>query len=131
MNSEQDTLPNIENLFSLLKTVHEEVKLIRRDVDELRRDTKEQIDGLRREVDGLRQEVYGLRQEIKQIRAEMNEKFESNRLEMMSVRVQLDRLDAQSHEMLGFAYNNRADVSILREEVSAWAKDVRKLQGVI
>jgi uncharacterized coiled-coil DUF342 family protein len=124
MENEKDTLPNIENLFALLKTVHEEVK-------HLRQETKEQIDGLRREVDGLRQEVYGLRQEIKQIKAEMNEKFESNRLEIMSVRVQLDRLDAQSHEILGFAYNNRADVSILREEVSAWAKDVRKLQGVI
>ncbi len=113
MNSEQDTLPNIENLFNLLKTVHEEVK-------HLRQETKEQIDGLCQEtkiqIDGLRQEVYGLRQEIKQIKAEMNEKFESNRLEMMSVRVQLDRLDAQSHEMLGFAYNNRADVSIFAKK---------------
>ena len=103
MDSEKDTLPNMEQLFNLLNIIHEEVKL-------LRQETNDKFDRLRNE---------------------MNDKFESNRLEIMSVRVQLDRLDAQSHEILGFSYNNRADVSILREEVAAWAKDVRRLQSIV
>jgi hypothetical protein len=33
-----------------------------------------------------------------------------------------------SHESLNLAYNVRADVKILREEVSAWSKEVQGLQ---
>ena len=110
MDSEKDTLPNMEQLFNLLNIIHEEVKL-------LRQETNDKFEEMNGKFNGLRHE--------------MNDKFESNRLEIMSVRVQLDRLDAQSHEILGFSYNNRADVSILREEVAAWAKDVRRLQSIV
>ena len=50
------------------------------------------------------------------------------RLEMMSFDAWIDRLQAMSHENLNIAYNLRADVKILREEVYAWAKDVEHLQ---
>ena len=65
---------------------------------------------------------------IKNLQQEMNAKFEDMRLEMMSFDARIDRLQAMSHESLNLAYNVRADVKILREEVSAWSKEVQGLQ---
>lgn len=79
---------------------------------------------------------------IKSLQTEMNEKFdevnrkfhqvdkrfEEMRLEMMSFDVRLDRLQAMAHENLNIAYGVRADVKVLREEVSVWSKEVIDLQ---
>ncbi len=65
---------------------------------------------------------------INNLQQAMNAKFEEMRLEMMSFDARIDRLQAMSHESLNVAYNVRADVKILREEVSAWAKEVQGLQ---
>ena len=55
-------------------------------------------------------------------------RLEDMRLEMMSFDVRIDRLQAMSHENLNIAYGVRADVKVLREEVSAWSKEVIELQ---
>lgn len=55
-------------------------------------------------------------------------RLENMRLEMMSFDVRIDRLQAMSHENLNIAYGVRADVKVLREEVSAWSKEVIELQ---
>jgi hypothetical protein len=59
---------------------------------------------------------------------EHDNRFEQMRLETMSFDARIDRLQAMSHENLNIGYNLRADVKILREEVSAWSKDVAGLQ---
>lgn len=79
---------------------------------------------------------------ILEFRAEMNSKFdevnskfervdtrfEDMRLQMMSFDVRIDRIEALTDEVLNVAYNARADVKVLREEVRSWAKDVADLQ---
>lgn len=97
MNSEQDTLPNNEQILNAINA------------------------------------LFG---EIQNLRAEMNYKFEQvdvrfedMRLQMMSFDVRIDRLQALTHEVLNVSYAARADVKVLREEVSAWAKDVAELQA--
>ena len=42
--------------------------------------------------------------------------------------VRLDRLESMAHESLQVAYSVRADVKVLRAEVTAWAEDVTDLQ---
>lgn len=51
----------------------------------------------------------------------IDSRFEQMRLQMMSFDVRIDRLEAASHELLNIAFNTRADVKVLREEVRAWA----------
>lgn len=41
---------------------------------------------------------------------------------------ELDRLQAITHQSLNLAHENRADVRIMRREISAWSQDVRELQ---
>jgi len=100
VNSEEDTLPNLQTVLDAVKNLQQE--------------TGKQFVELRQEMSGLREQV--------------NAKFENMRLEMMSFDARIDRLQAMSHESLNLAYNVRADVKILREEVSAWSKEVQGLQ---
>lgn len=100
MDSEQDTLPNLQTVLDA--------------ITDLRQETKQQIGDLR--------------QEMKEKFHHQDERLEQMRLEMMSFDARIDRLQAMSHENLNIAYNLRADVKILREEVSAWSKDVEHLQ---
>ncbi|MDQ3748583.1 MAG: hypothetical protein M3367_06120 [Acidobacteriota bacterium] len=100
MNSEEDTLPNLQTVLDAIRNLQQE--------------TSKQFVELRQEMSGLREEVSA--------------KFENMRLEMMSFDARIDRLQAMAHESLNLAYNVRADVKILREEVSAWAKEVQGLQ---
>ncbi len=96
MNSEQDTLPNNEQLLNA--------------------------------INALFSEMQNIRMEMQNMRAEMDARFEDNRLQMMSFDVRIDRIQALTHEVLNVSYAARADVKVLREEVSAWAKDVAELQ---
>ncbi|MGI9036780.1 MAG: hypothetical protein ACR2GD_12175 [Pyrinomonadaceae bacterium] len=72
--------------------------------------------------------INGLRADTSSLRSEMNARFEEIRLQMMSFDVRIDRIEALTHEVLNVAYNARADVKVLREEVRAWSKEVSDLQ---
>ena len=89
MNSEQDTLPNLQTVLDAVNNLHQE------------------MNARFNEHDG---------------------RFEQMRLEMMSFDARLDRLQATAHENLNIAYNLRADVKILREEILSWSKDITDLQ---
>ena len=89
MDSEQDTLPNLQTVLDA---------------------------------------IGNLQQEMNARFSQHDERFEQMRLQMMSFDARIDRLQAMSHENLNIAYNLRADVKILREEISAWSKDVEDLQ---
>ncbi len=71
--------------------------------------------------------INNLQQEMNAGFGEINPRFEQMRLQMMSFDVRIDRLEAASHELLNIAFNTRADVKVLREEVRARAKDVAEL----
>lgn len=59
---------------------------------------------------------------------QIDARFEDVRLQMMSFDVRIDRVEASIHKVLDITINTRADVKVLREEVNAWANDVRQLQ---
>ncbi len=42
--------------------------------------------------------------------------------------VRLDRIESMSHEDLQIGYGVRADIKVLRAEVTTWAQDVMSLQ---
>ena len=100
MNSEQDTLPNLQTVLEAINNLQQETN----------------------------KQFTELRQEMNARFNEHDERFEQMRLDMMSFDARIDRLQAMSHENLNIGYNLRAEVKILREEVSAWSKDVAELQ---
>ena len=103
MNSEQNTLPDNQTLLEAIKNLHQEMTA-----------KFEQIDARFGQTDANFSQV--------------DARFEQMRLQMMSFDVRIDRLEAASHELLNIAFNTRADVKVLREEVRAWSKDVAELQ---
>jgi methyl-accepting chemotaxis protein len=107
MNSESETLPNLQTVLDA--------------VNNLQQETNKQFADLRQEMNAGFNQI-NLRLD------EHDNRFEQMRLEMMSFDARLDRLQATAHENLNIAYNLRADVKILREEVSAWSKDIVNLQ---
>ncbi|MDQ3132002.1 MAG: hypothetical protein M3Q99_14735 [Acidobacteriota bacterium] len=103
MNSEQDTFPNNQ---TILDAVNNLQAFVVAKFDEVDRNFSE----------------VNKRFQV------MENRLEDMRLEMMSFDVRIDRLQAMSHENLNIAYGVRADVKVLREEVSAWSKEVIELQ---
>ncbi len=104
MNSDQETLPNNEQILKAIL--------------DLRSEMNSKIDGLQTDLNG----------KIDGLRTEMDARFEDMRLQMMSFDVRIDRIEALTHEVLNVAFTARADVKVLREEVRAWAKDIADLQ---
>ena len=82
----------------------------------------EAINKLDRKVDGLRQEMSP---KIAALEVNVNAKLEEMRLQMMRFDVRQDRFESMVHESLSVAYNVRADVTILREEVTSLITEVR------
>lgn len=111
MNSEQDTLPNLQTVLDAISNLQQETN---KQFTELRQETNKQFAELRQEMNARFNDH--------------DERFEQMRLEMMSFDARLDRLQATAHENLNIAYNLRADGKILREEVLAWSRDVTDLQ---
>ncbi len=107
MNSEPRTLPNLQTVLDAIGNLQQE--------------TNKQIADLRQEMNARFDQVN--------LRLDQHDnRFEQMRLEIMSFDARIDRLQAMSHENLNIGYNLRADVKILREEISAWSKDVADLQ---
>ena len=84
MNSEPDTLPNLQTVLDAINNLQQETN----------------------------KQFADLRQEINARFNEHDNRFEQMRLEMMSFDARIDRLQAMSHENLNIAYNLRADVKI-------------------
>lgn len=93
------------------------------------------IEAINNAVNGLRQEMNerfnNVEARLRRIENE-NEEIKTDVAEMknlqLSFDVRLDRLESMAHESLQISYGVRADVKVLRAEVSAWSKDVRDLQ---
>lgn len=111
MNSEPETLPNNQTLLDAIKSLHQEMNAKFAQIDA----RFEQIDARFEQVDAKFTQI--------------DNRFEEMRLQMMSFDVRIDRIEALTHEVLTVAYNARADVKVLREEVRAWAKEVVELQN--
>lgn len=110
MNSEQNTLPNNQAILEA--------------VNELKTQMNSQFEAINSQFDAVNLQFKAINSQFESVNAQ----FEEVRLQMMSFDVRIDRLEAMSHELLNIAFNNRADVKVLREEVRAWSKDVQKLE---
>ena len=111
MNSEKDTLPNNEAILNAILELGNKIDSV-----EQRLNTK---------IDSVEQR---LNSKIDALQQDVDSRFEEMRLQMMSFDVRIDRIEALTHEVLNVAYNARADVKVLREEVHSWSKEVRNLQ---
>ena len=107
MNSEKDTLPNNETILNAIKELRQEMNS---------------------KFDANDQKIITLQNQVTDLRNEVDARFEDMRLQMMSVDVRIDRIEALTHEVLNVAYNARADVKVLREEVHSWSKELHGLQ---
>lgn len=100
---EKDTLPMLETLIEV-------------------------VNAMRQQMDVMQQEMNSMRQEMNTKFGEIDKKFEDIRLQLMSVSVRLDRLESMEHKALSIAYDVRADIRALREEVHSWSKEVVALK---
>ena len=114
MNSEPDTLPNNEQILNAINALSGGINNLQTEMNNLRNEMNSNINGLRIEMNYKFDQV--------------DARFEDMRLQMMSVDVRIDRIEALTHEVLNVAFTARADVKVLREEVRAWARDVGSLQ---
>ena len=103
----QDTLPNLETILNA--------------INGLRQEMNESINGLRQEMnerfDKIEVRLTVVEGDVEQIK-EMQFVFEN----------EFDRLLALGHKSLELSHENRADVRIMRKEISAWANDVSALE---
>lgn len=117
MNSEKDTSPNNQTILDAINELKGEIKSVKTEMNE-------KFDAVNKQFDAVNIQFDNINLNFKRV----DSQFEEIRLQMMSFDVRIDRLEAMSHELLNIAFNNRADVKVLREEVRAWAKDVMKLE---
>jgi chromosome segregation ATPase len=128
MNSEQDTLPNNEQIFNAIKDLGFEFQKLNGKIDDLRTEMNGKIDDLRAEMNARFEQVDLRFEQIDARFEKIDVRFEDIRLEMMSLDVRTDRVEALNHKILNVTIDNRADVKVLREEVRAWAKEVQNLE---
>jgi len=107
MNSDnQETLRQDDGTNRILEAIN----ALSQEINALRTETFERLDSIDRRLFKLEKEVG----EMKDLQ--------------LTFDVRLDRLESMAHESLQVAYNVRADVKVLRAEVTAWAEDVTDLQ---
>jgi hypothetical protein len=107
MNSDsQETLRQDDGTNKILEAIN----VLSESVNALRTETFERLDSVDKRLFKLEKEVG----EMKDLQ--------------LTFDVRLDRLESMAHESLQVAYNVRADVKVLRAEVTAWAEDVTDLQ---
>lgn len=97
MNSEENTLPNNQTILDAINTLRADMNAKFADVDK----------------------NFG---EVNKRFQVIENRLEDMRFEMMSFDVRIDHLQAMSHEKLNIAYGVRADVKVLREEISVGQK---------
>ena len=102
-NSEKDTLPNLETVLAAISNLRQEVNA-RFDKIELR-------------LTNVEQKIVTIENDVSEIK-NMQFVFEN----------EFDRLLALSYKSLELSHENRADVRIMRKEISAWSQDVMNLE---
>ena len=110
------------------KTILDAINLMRQEMnnkfDEMRQEMNGKFDGTRQEINEVRQEIKEVRQEIGRIEKDVEE---IKNLQF-SFDVQLERIESAAYKPLSIGHDLRADVKILHAEVSAWTKDVMRLE---
>jgi len=114
----QDTLPNLETILKAINGLRQEVN---DSINGLRQELNDSINGLRQEInerfDKVEVRLTVVEGDVQQIK-EMMFVFEN----------EFDRLLALSYKSLELSHENRADVRIMRKEITAWANDVLALE---
>jgi uncharacterized coiled-coil DUF342 family protein len=114
MNSEPETLPNNEQILKAIYELGNELK-------NLRTEMNSKFDEVNSKFDEVNSKFDEVNSKFEQVDA----RFEEMRLQMMSFDVRIDRIEALTHKVLNVAFNARADVKVLREEVRLGQKMLR------
>jgi TolA-binding protein len=88
----------------------------------------EVVNAMQQQMNAMQQQMSAMQQQMNAMQQEMNARFEDVRLQLMSVDVRLDRMESMEHKALSIAYDVRADVRVMREEINAWSKEVMSLK---
>jgi hypothetical protein len=71
--------------------------------------------------------LQSLEERVGNIETRLEQGFEQVRLQMISIEVRMDRLEAMGHQAMAVAKTARADTMILTEEVHALRRDFQGL----
>lgn len=99
------------------------------DMNDKEKDTLPMLERLIEMVNSMQQQMNSMQQQMNSMQQQIDNKFEDARLRFMSVEVQMERLEALEHKALSLAYDARADIKVLREEVYSWSKDIMALKS--
>jgi len=123
-NSEKETLPNLQTVLDAVNNLRSEMNA-RFDKVEVRLTTVEN------DLNQLKAELNQVKVDLNQVKVDLNQvKVDLNQVKEMQFvfENEFDRLLALSYKALELSHENRADVRIMRKEISAWSHDVRVLE---
>lgn len=121
-----------EETILLKNTILDAITLLSQEMngkfDEMRQEMNGKFDGMRQEIDGIRQEMNAMRIVMTERFSRLEADVEEIKNLQFSFDVQLERIESATYKSLSIGHDLRADVKILHAEVSAWTKDVMRLE---
>ncbi|MGI8787378.1 MAG: hypothetical protein ACR2HG_06420 [Pyrinomonadaceae bacterium] len=112
--NEKDTLPNLETVLNAINGLRQEMT---DSINRLRQEMNERFDNVETRLANVEERLTNVENDVSKVK-ELQFVFEN----------EFDRLLALSYKSLELSHENRADVRIMRKEISAWSHDVRKLE---
>lgn len=113
-NSEKDTLPNLETILNAINGLRQEMN---ESINGLRQEVNSRFDKIELRLTNVEQKIITIENDVGEIK-NMQFVFEN----------EFDRLLALSYKSLELSHENRADVRIMRKEISASSPDVMNLE---
>lgn len=108
--------PNDQITEPTLRTIAEMLQAFRADVTQ--------------RFDALENRVSRIETRLDALESRVERGFEHFRLQLMSMEVRMDRLEATGYEALATAKHARANTTVLTEEVRAWGREIQELKSV-
>jgi hypothetical protein len=108
--NEKDTLPNLETVLNA--------------INGLRSEMNERFDKVEVRLTNVETDLSQVKTDLSQVKTDLSQVKELQ----FVFENEFDRLLALSYKALELSHENRADVRIMRKEISAWSHDVRALE---
>ena len=113
-NLEKDTLPNLETVLNAVNSMRQEVN---DSINGMRQEMNMRFDNVEARLTNVEVRLSNVEKDVEEIK-NIQFVFEN----------EFDRLLALSYKSLESSHENRADVRIIRKEISSWSADVMKLE---
>ena len=110
----QDTLPNLETILNAINSLRQEMN---ESISSLRQEMNERFDKVEARLTNVEARLTNVEKDVEIVK-DMQFVFEN----------EFDRLLALNYKSLELSHENRADVRIMRKEITAWANSVSALE---